>query len=170
MAIITGLRSFTRLNVTDLKNCDIIEGLESTLILLKNSYKHRIEIIREYDKIPLIDCYPGKLNQVFMNFLSNAIQAIKGTGTITIKTEHVGDVIKISIRDTGEGIKEENKSKIFMPFYTTKEAGQGTGLGLSISHSIIEEHHGSISFSSEEGKGSEFIITLPIKHCSSCSS
>lgn len=161
--IVKGLKTFSRLDDTEMMNIDILHGIESTLTLLSNKYKDRIEIVKKYDVIPTIDCYPGKLNQMFMNILSNAIYAIKGEGKIYITVSKGLNSITISIRDTGEGIKEENKSKIFMPFFTTKDVGEGTGLGLSITYNIVLDHHGTITFNSEEGKGTEFIITLPIK-------
>ncbi|MBA3239015.1 MAG: PAS domain S-box protein [Parachlamydiaceae bacterium] len=162
--IVKGLRTFARVNDSEMISTDILEGIESTLALLRNTYKDRIDIVKEYEQIPFIDCYEGKLNQVFMNLLSNAVCAIKGKGKIYIKVSKELNSIRISIRDTGEGIKEENKPKIFMPFFTTKDVGQGTGLGLSITHNIILEHHGTLVFNSEEGSGTEFIITLPITH------
>ena len=161
--IVDGLRTFSRLDEDVLKFADIHEGLESTLILLRNKYKNRIEIVREYGHLPPVECYPGQLNQVFMNILSNAIDAIEETGTIAIATEKANGTINIRIRDDGKGIPEPIRAKIFDPFYTTKEVGSGTGLGLSISHGIVEKHKGNIKVKSEVGKGSEFIISLPVR-------
>jgi signal transduction histidine kinase len=161
--IIKGLRTFSRLDEDVLKIADIHEGLDSTLILLRNKYKQRIEINKYYGNIPEIECYPGQLNQVFMNILSNAIDAIDDKGIIAISTSKSNKSIRISIKDSGRGISENIKSKIFDPFFTTKEVGQGTGLGLSICHSIIEKHRGSIEVKSEVGKGSEFVIVVPVK-------
>jgi signal transduction histidine kinase len=161
--IIKGLRTFSRLDEDVLKVANIHEGIDSTLILLRNKYKERIEIEKHYGDIPVIECYPGQLNQVFMNILSNAIDAIEGKGTITISTEKSNEKVKVSISDTGKGIPEKIRAKIFEPFFTTKEVGRGTGLGLSISHSIIEKHGGSIEVKSQAGKGSEFIVTVPVK-------
>jgi two-component system NtrC family sensor kinase len=159
--IIRGLRTFTRLDGTDMAFANITENIESTLVLLKSSYKGHIEIIREYEDIPEIRCFSGKLNQVFMNVLSNAIQAIEGQGQIHIKVSKEHDCARISIKDSGHGIKNEHINKIFTPFFTTKAANQGSGLGLTITNKIIKDHHGSITVVSEEGKGSEFIITIP---------
>jgi two-component system NtrC family sensor kinase len=161
--IIKGLRTFSRLDEDVLKIARIHEGLDSTLILLRNKYKDRIEIQKNYGNIPDIECYPGQLNQVFMNILSNAIDAIEIKGTIIITTSKANGKIQISIKDNGKGIPEKIRTKIFEPFFTTKEVGHGTGLGLSISHGIIEKHKGTIKVISEVGKGSEFIITLPVK-------
>jgi signal transduction histidine kinase len=161
--IVRGLRTFSRLDEDILKMADIHEGLDSTLILLHNKYKNRIEIIKNYGDLPLVECYPGQLNQVFMNILSNAVDAIDDKGTITINTSLSNGFIKIGIKDTGQGIPENIREKIFDPFYTTKGVGKGTGLGLSITQSIIEKHKGRIHVKSEKGKGTEFIISLPVK-------
>ena len=161
--IVNGLRTFSRLDEDVLKFADIHEGIDSTLILLRNKYKNKVEIIREYADLPMLECYPGQLNQVFMNILSNAIDAIEGQGTITITTSKANDFVRISIRDTGKGIPEHLRAKIFDPFFTTKEVGEGTGLGLTISHGIIEKHKGSIKVNSHIGEGSEFVISLPAK-------
>ncbi|RLD99346.1 MAG: hypothetical protein DRJ13_09915 [Bacteroidetes bacterium] len=160
--IVNGLRTFSRLDEDVLKVADIHEGLDSTLILLRNRHKNRIEISKDYGEIPLIECFPGQLNQVFMNILSNAIDAIEGVGVITISTSKSNGFIQINITDTGSGMPEHIKAKIFDPFYTTKEVGEGTGLGMSISHGIIEKHSGSIKVLSESGKGTKIIINLPL--------
>lgn len=160
--IVNGLRTFSRLDEDVLKIADIHEGLDSTLILLRNKYKNRIEISKEYGDIPSLECFPGQLNQVFMNIISNSIDAIEDKGVITISTSKSFGFIQINIKDSGSGMPENIRAKIFDPFYTTKEVGEGTGLGLSISHGIIEKHGGSISVQSEAGKGTEFIIRLPL--------
>jgi len=161
--IVNGLRTFSRLDEDVLKFAHVHEGLDSTLILLRNKYKNRIEIVKEYADLPQLECYPGQLNQVFMNILSNAIDAIENQGKITITTSKANGFVRISIKDTGKGIPEPLRAKIFDPFFTTKDVGEGTGLGLSISHGIIEKHKGSIKVKSLAGKGSEFVITLPAK-------
>ncbi|MBP7283605.1 MAG: PAS domain S-box protein [Leptospiraceae bacterium] len=169
--IVKSLRIFSRIDSDDLTLTDIHENLDSTLILLHNQYVNRIEIVKEYGKLPLLHCYSGKLNQVFMNLLANAIQAIENTGTITIKTQHFQfgsenfkkECIFISISDTGYGIPFEIRNKIFEPFFTTKDIGKGTGLGLAISYGIIEQHKGKIEFTSEVNRGTEFKIYLPIQ-------
>ncbi|MEO1655603.1 MAG: ATP-binding protein, partial [Bacteroidota bacterium] len=157
--IIKGLRTFSRLDEEQRKEVDIAENLDATLTLLHNQYKDRIEVIKDYQPIPAISAFPGPLNQVFMNVLANAIQAIEGKGVIElgIGSQESGDGKKpsvwISIKDSGIGMPPEVQQKIFEPFFTTKEVGQGTGLGLSISHGIIEKHGGSIEVESEVGKG-----------------
>ncbi len=163
--IVAGLRMFSRREEQGVQPAQIHEGLDSTLLLLHNKLKHRIEVHRDYGSLPPIPCNAGKLNQVFMNLLSNAAQAIEGKGSIFITTRHVGDSIRISIRDTGKGIPEEIQPHVFESFFTTKPAGEGTGLGLSISKNIVEKHRGRLSFTSAAGEGSEFIITLPIHLC-----
>jgi signal transduction histidine kinase len=130
--------------------------------MLRNQYKNRIEIIKEYGNVPEFPCYPGKLNQVFMNVLSNAIQAIPDKGEIKITTLLQDKNAVIKIKDSGTGISEQDKLKIFEPFFTTKDVGKGTGLGLSISYGIIKDHNGDVEVNSAPGKGTEFIIKLPI--------
>jgi signal transduction histidine kinase len=161
--IVKGLRNFSRLDEDEFKSADINEGLDSTLLILHNKLKKGITVIREYGSIPRIQCYPGQLNQVFMNILNNAIQAISGEGEIRITTTLEEDNIVITISDSGKGMNPETQKRIFEPFFTTKDVGKGTGLGLSISYGIIEKHNGKISVWSESGKGSEFKITLPLK-------
>ena len=162
--IVRTLRNFSRMDNGEIQPFDIHEGLDSSLLLLRNKYKNDIEIIKNYaPDIPKINCHPGKINQVFLNILSNAIDAIDGKGKIWITTSREGENIKISVKDTGCGMSEETKQKIFDPFYTTKDAGKGTGLGMSITYDIIQEHKGKIEIISEPGKGTEIIITLPAK-------
>lgn len=162
--IVIGLRNFSRVDEDDFKTVDIHDGIESTLMLLQNKIKNRIEVIKQYGKIPLIECVPGKINQVLMNILNNASDAIGEKGTITITTSRgKKDNLVISLKDDGVGMKESVKRRIFEPFYTTKAVGLGTGLGLSISYGIIEAHYGSIEINSKPGKGSEFVLELPLK-------
>ncbi len=161
--IVKGLRNFSRLDQHVLKQTNLNEGIESTLTLLHSTYKDRVEVIKELEDIPEIDCFPGQLNQVFMNILGNAIQAIEGQGKIYVHTQEKAGNIYVSIKDTGSGMPESVKQKIFDPFFTTKDVGKGTGLGLSISYGIIQKHNGSIEVISEPGNGTEFIICLPIK-------
>jgi len=160
--IVKGLRNFSRMDEHELKPANINQGIDSTLLILQNKLKQRIEIIKDYGDFPDIMCYPGQLNQVFMNILNNAQESIEGEGKIYIKTYSEDKSVKISIKDSGKGIPEKVRKKIFEPFYTTKEIGKGTGLGLSISFGIIEKHNGKIEVVSKPDKGSEFIITLPL--------
>ena len=159
--IVRRLRSFARLDEAELKTVDIHEGLEDTLTLMNHQIKNRIEVIKNYGQLPKISCYPGKLNQVFLNLLNNAHQAIDGKGTISITTSSDDSNVYIEIADTGSGIPKENLSQIFDPGFTTKGVGVGTGLGLSICYQIITDHKGEIKVESREGKGTTFTIVLP---------
>lgn len=159
--IVRRLRSFARLDEAELKSVNIHEGIEDTLTLVHHELKHDIEVIREFGEIMPIPCFPGQLNQVFLNLIVNARQAIKGKGKIKIRTKTEGQIVLIEISDTGVGIPKENLSRIFDPGFTTKGVGVGTGLGLSICYQIIKEHRGEIAVKSEQGKGSTFTIKLP---------
>jgi two-component system, NtrC family, sensor kinase len=159
---VKSVRNFARLDEADWKRADIEECLESTLTLLGHELKGRITVVKEFGCTPEIECYPNQLNQVFMNILVNAAQAISGPGEIRIRTWKDAENIWISISDNGPGIPAEIQSRIFDPGFTTKKAGLGTGLGLSICRKIIENHHGQISLESEMGRGSMFTIVLPI--------
>ena len=159
--IVKDLRTFSRMDENEIKGVNIHEGIDSTLLLIGNMMQDRITIHKNYGKIKHVECLPGKLNQVFMNILTNSILAIEGKGDIFIETDSIDDKAKISIRDTGKGMSSKIREHIFEPFFTTRAVGKGTGLGLSISYSIIEEHRGTIEVYSEQGKGSEFIIMLP---------
>jgi PAS domain S-box-containing protein len=163
--IVKSLRSFARTEDNELKETNIHEIVDSVLVMLHNQYKNNIEIIKNYGNLPQISCFPGRLSQVFMNIISNAIQAIPGKGTIQITTHYYAKVqsISISIKDSGKGISPDNIPNVFEPFFTTKEVGKGTGLGLSISYNIIQRHKGEIKVNSELNKGTEFIITLPVE-------
>lgn len=158
--IVTSLKKFVRLDEAELQEADINKELDLTLELIRHETKNRIEIIKNYGEIPLIKCFPNMLNQVFMNILVNACQAIEHNGTITITTEFVNDSLKVTIKDTGKGIPQNQLNKIFTAGYTTKNKGIGTGLGLAICKKIIEKHEGEITVNSDVGKGSEFIITI----------
>ncbi len=160
-SIVKRLRSFARLDEAELKTADIQEGLEDTLSLVRHELKHDIEVIKNYGKVPPIPCFPGQLNQVFLNLLVNARQAIKGKGKISIATHAAKDKIYIDISDTGSGIAMEHLSKVFDPGFTTKGVGVGTGLGLSICYQIIRGHRGDITVKSELDKGTTFTIILP---------
>lgn len=160
--IIRSLKSFSRVDQADFKEANINEGIKSVLVLTHNLLKRRITVHEDYEDIPPVKCYPGQLNQVFMNILVNASQAIEGEGDIYIHTWQQDRDICISIRDTGIGISSEDVNKLFDPGYTTKGVGVGLGLGLYISYNIIQNHKGSIAINSEPGKGAEFIIRIPM--------
>ena len=162
MQIVKDLRTFSRMDENEFKPVDIHDGIDSTLLLLHHKMQNRISVDKKYGKIPHVECLPGKLNQVFMNILTNSILAIEDKGEITIETSSIKDRVKISIKDNGKGMPPEVRDHIFEPFFTTRTVGEGTGLGLSISYSIIEEHAGTIEVASEPGEGTEFIINLPL--------
>ncbi len=164
MQIVKDLRTFSRMDENEFKPVDIHEGIDSTLLLLHHKMQNRISVIKKYGKIPHVECLPGKLNQVFMNILTNSILAIEDKGEITIETNTIKDKVKISLKDSGKGMPPEVREHIFEPFFTTRTVGEGTGLGLSISYSIIEEHQGVVEVYSEPDKGTEFIIILPLNH------
>ncbi len=163
--IVKGLRVFSRLDEEEMKTANVNESIDATLILLKNKTKNRLEVKKYYDEtIDEINCFPGQLNQVFMNILNNAIQAIpeeRKDGKLEIYTENQEEHVMIRIKDNGKGMSEQVKKRIFEPFFTTKEVGIGTGLGMSISYGIVEKHGGNIYVNSEEGKGTEFSIQIP---------
>ncbi len=161
--IVNGLRTFSRHDEADVKSAHVQEFLESSLLILKNKYKNKVEIIKEIDPdLEPIDCFPGQLNQAFVNLIGNAIDAIEDTGTITLRSKNLdNDHIQIQVIDDGSGMTKEVMDQIFVPFYTTKDVGQGTGLGLAITHGIVEKHNGKITVDSEVGKGTTFTITLP---------
>jgi len=160
--IILDLKNFSRVDEAVLKDVDIHEGIDSTLNILSNKTKNRITVHKEYGEVPIFTCFAGQLNQVFMNILDNSCQAIPDKGDIYVRTSLQNNNLVIEFEDNGAGIDEEAKSKIFDPFFTTKAVGQGTGLGLSISYKIIKKHKGNIEVESEKGKGTKFIITMPI--------
>jgi signal transduction histidine kinase len=168
--IVLSLRNFARLGEADIKDVDLHEGIESTLLILSYKFLNQIEIIRQYSDLPKVSCFPGLMNQVFMNILTNAGDALLSQKSllnkqIIIHTEKLGEnKIRIKIRDNGVGIPLEFQAQIFDPFFTTKPIGKGTGLGLSICYKIIEKHSGTITVTSEVGKGTEFAITLPIRY------
>ena len=165
-SIVRGLRNFARLDEADLKEVDIHEGLEDSLVLIHHNIKNRIEVVRNYGQIPRISCYSGRLNQVFLNILSNAQQAIEGKGVIEVTTTQADVETRVAISDTGSGMSEADLEKIFDAGFTTKGAGAGTGLGLSISHQIMEDHGGRIEVESEVGKGSTFTVVIPLERSS----
>jgi PAS domain S-box-containing protein len=160
--IVSSLRKFARLDEAELDEVDIHEGLDSTLILVQHQLKNRVDVRKNYGKLPLIKCYPNQLNQVFMNLLVNASHAIEGQGNIFIHTYHKADTAVVEIRDTGKGISQKDLPRIFDPGFTTKGFGVGTGLGLSIVYQIMKDHKGKVEVESELGQGTTFRIILPI--------
>jgi len=162
--LVDNLRKFSHLDQAQWKEVDIHQGIESSLMILNPELKHRIVVIKEFKATRPIECNPGQINQVFLNLLSNAAQAIEGEGEITITTKEDKENLYVQISDTGSGIQAKILSKIFDPFFTTKDVGKGTGLGLSISYSIIQDHNGNIDVESEVDKGTTFTLTLPFSY------
>ena len=160
--IVRSLKTFARLDEAEFQTVDIHEGIDSTLTLLQHELKNRITVEKEYGNIPSVVCYPNELNQVFMNLLANAAQAIEDKGIIYIRTSTKKNQVIIQIEDTGHGIPKENLGQIFDPGFTTRGVGVGTGLGLSISYKIIQKHKGEIDVLSHVGKGSTFTLSLPM--------
>jgi two-component system, NtrC family, sensor kinase len=184
--IVRSLRNFSRLDEAECKAVDIHEGLDSTLLILQHRLKHKpeypeIQVLRDYGTLPLVECYAGSLNQVFVNILNNAIDALEeqrdkrtyeqnqnNPGQIKIRTSMMSDQwVQIAIADNGPGIAKDIQPRVFEPFFTTKPAGKGTGMGMSISHQIVtEKHQGKLSCISQPGQGAEFIIQIPVRHLS----
>lgn len=170
--IVRAMKNFAHPGTGEMVPVDINQALENTIVVSKNEWKYVADIVRDFDPVPMVKCFPGDINQVLLNILVNGAHAIAEKvgnsgekGTITLTTRATDDDLIVSIGDTGTGIAEENISKIFDPFFTTKEVGRGTGQGLAIVHDIIVERHGgSIDMESEVGKGTTFIITLPLKN------
>jgi len=162
-SIVQNLRLFSRLDEAEFKEVDVHEGIESTIRLLSQYFTApSITLRREYGNLPRIHCYAGQLNQLWMNLLVNAAQAVGDHGEVSIKTTPDEQTITVSVSDTGQGIAAEHVNKIFDPFFTTKPVGEGTGLGLSISHGIVMRHDGTITVESAPGRGTTFRVVLPV--------
>jgi signal transduction histidine kinase len=181
--IVLSLRNFSRLDESEFKAVDLHEGIDNTLLILQHRLKAKpdypaIEVVKEYGQLPLVECYPGQLNQVFMNLIANAIDVLEETaqqqskegkpgkpGRIRISTQVKSEYqVQIMIVDNGSGVPEKVRSRIFDPFFTTKPVGKGTGLGLSISHQIVsEKHKGTMWCDSTPGEGTKFVIEIPIR-------
>lgn len=167
--VVQNLRLFSRLDEAEIKQVNVHEGIDSTIRLLSRYYSGgMIKILREYGELPSISCYAGQLNQVWMNLLVNAAQAVGEEGEVTIATRLDGDWVVVMISDTGAGIPEDQLHKLFEPFFTTKPVGEGTGLGLSISYGIIERHGGTIVVKSKVGTGTTFTVRIPTETSGDC--
>jgi signal transduction histidine kinase len=161
-AIVKDLRSFSRLGEAARKPVDLHEGLEVSLRLLESRWRDRIAVHRDYGTLPLVECDPGQVNQVFMNVLANACDAIPERGNLWLTTRAQGEAVQVTIRDDGVGMAPQVVGRIFDPFFTTKDVGGGTGLGLAISHGVVTGHGGRIEVESAPGEGATFRITLPV--------
>ncbi len=159
--IVQDLKNFSHVDETERQWANLEEGLESTLRVVWNELKYKAEVVKEFAGLPQVKCYPFQLNQVFMNLLVNAAQALEEHGKITIRTGFDASQIWVEVQDTGRGIKPENMIRVFDPFFTTKPVGKGTGLGLSLSYGIVKKHDGRIEVQSELGKGTTFTVFLP---------
>lgn len=162
--IVSDLRSFSRVDVAPPEPVDVHERIEFTIRLLQPRWRDRVAVHRDYAVLPKVDAAPGQLDQVFMNLISNACDAIDTTGNVWIRTRADGSRVIVAVRDDGRGIPRGLLPRIFDPFFTTKSQGQGTGLGLAISHGIVTHHGGTIDVTSEPGRGTEFRLTLPMHH------
>ena len=161
--IVVDLKNFAHTDADEWEMADLQKGLESTVNVVWNELKYKTELIRDYAEIPQIECKLAQLNQVFLNLLVNAAQAIEKHGIITLRTRQLDNQVMVEVSDTGHGIEKENLTRIFDPFFTTKPVGKGTGLGLSLSYGIIQKHHGKIEVESQVGQGTTFRIFLPIR-------
>jgi len=161
MNLVSTLRTFARTDQPEKHRINVHDGIESSLTLVHHELKGRITVQKDFSGLPDVSCYPNQLNQVILNLLVNAAHAIEGKGTITIRTLLEDDTVVIEVADTGKGIPEEHRDKIFEPGFTTKAESKGTGLGLSIARKIMEEHGGTISFHSEVGVGTTFRLEIP---------
>ncbi len=167
--LVTSLRSFGRPDQAEVDRVDVHDGIEAALTILRHELEGRIEVRREYASLPLLECYPQQLGQVFMNLLMNAVQAIPERGEITIRTGLSEDAVRVEIEDTGTGIAPEYVSRIFEPGFTTKGERVGMGLGLLITQQIIDRHQGSIAVRSTPGRGTTFTVSLPARAMASTS-
>lgn len=161
--IVQDLRDFSRIDKQDIDLFDVEAGLDATLNIVRNELKYKADVIKEYAGLQPLECVGAQLNQIFLNLLVNAAQAIEDFGKIYVRTGYLdAEWFWVEVEDTGKGIPEEIQSKIFDPFFTTKPVGTGTGLGLSLSYQIIQNHHGRIELDSVPGRGTRFRIYLPI--------
>jgi two-component system NtrC family sensor kinase len=160
--LVVNLRALSRLDEGEFKTIDVGESIDSVLLLLKHRMNGRIRVEKHYGSGRTLYCYAGRLHQVLMNLIANAVDAIEGVGKIVIKTGQADGQFVICVRDGGAGIPEAIRSRIFDPFFTTKAVGHGTGLGLAICYGIVQDHHGSIEVWSEPDVGSEFTVKIPL--------
>jgi two-component system, NtrC family, sensor kinase len=161
--LVTSLRNFGRPDRSEIGRVDLHEGIDSTLAILEHQFKDRITVVKDYGQLPRVECYANQLNQVWMNLLVNACQAIDGKGSITISSRAAGERVVVRLSDTGPGIPASHIKRIFEPGFTTKDGRIGMGLGLLIVSQIVERHGGSIQAESEPGAGTTFVVELPLQ-------
>lgn len=160
--LVENLRDFTRLDRAKIAQFDLNKGLHTVAYIARSAIPNRVKVVEEYGELPLVECNPSQLNQVFLNLINNAAQAIPGDGTVTVRSFVEGGRVRIDVSDTGSGIPAEVQPRIFETYFTTKPAGEGTGLGLPIVKSIVDEHGGEIKFSTRQGEGTTFSVFLPV--------
>jgi two-component system, NtrC family, sensor kinase len=161
-SLVQNLKGFSRVDRDGMDSVDLNEGLNSALMIAQHQLRDRVKVVKHLEPLPKVRCMASQMNQVFLNLITNAAQAIDGDGTLTIESKPVGQTVEMSFTDTGSGITDDVLPKIFDPFFTTKPVGEGTGLGLSIVHKIIKGHNGSVKVRTTPKKGSTFTISLPI--------
>ncbi len=161
-SLVQNLKGFSRVDRDGMDSVDLNEGLNSALMIAQHQLRDRVKVVKHLEPLPKVRCMASQMNQVFLNLITNAAQAIDGDGTLTIESKPVGQTVEMSFTDTGSGITDDVLPKIFDPFFTTKPVGEGTGLGLSIVHKIIKGHNGSVKVRTTAKKGSTFTISLPI--------
>jgi two-component system, NtrC family, sensor kinase len=163
-AVIRGLKSFSRVDTNARRKADLNENLRDTLKLAQAEFRRRVAVETDLGDLPEVECYPQMLNQVFLNLLVNAAQAIEGEGAVTVRTREENGYVHVSIADTGRGMTPQQQARAFHAGFTTKPVGEGTGLGLAIAREIVEEkHQGKIEFESELGKGTTFHVRIPVQ-------
>src|SRR3984885_10263572 len=161
-SLVLNLKGFSRVDRDGMDSMDLNEGVESALMIAQHQMRDRVKVVKHLQPLPKVKCMASQMNQVFLNLITNAAQAIDGEGTLTIESNPVGQTVEMSFADTGSGITDDVLPKIFDPFFTTKPVGEGTGLGLSIVHKIIKGHNGSVKVRTTPKKGSTFTIILPV--------
>ena len=160
--LVENLRDFTRLDRAKIARFDLNKGLHTVAYIARSAIPNRVKVVEEYGELPLVECNPSQLNQVFLNLINNAAQAIPGDGTVTVRSVVEGERVRIDVCDTGSGIPAEVQPRIFETYFTTKPVGEGTGLGLPIVKSIVDEHGGEIRFTTRQGEGTTFSVFLPV--------
>ncbi len=160
--VVSSLRTFGRPDRSEVDNIDLVEALHGTLDLLRHELGDRITVEEQFETLPRVECYAQQVNQVFMNLMMNAIQAVRGRGTLTLRAQPSGDRVVVEVADNGTGITRENLERIFEPGFTTKGERVGMGLGLMICREIVDRHGGEVSVESEAGVGTTFSVSLPV--------
>jgi signal transduction histidine kinase len=160
--LVQNLQNFTRLDRSKTAQFDLNEGLRTVTYIARTAIPKRVEVVEEYGDLQLVECNPSQLNQVFLNLINNAAQAIPGNGKVTVRSKMEGKRIRVDVSDTGTGIPEHAQSRIFESYFTTKPRGEGTGLGLPIVKSIVEQHGGEVRFRTRLGEGTTFSVYLPL--------